>query len=53
MARNAVLPLAPMLDPMNAPQGVLHVLDDDLLEILLLEGNERHVDGVVRGRSGR
>ena len=36
MARDAVLPLAAMLDPMDAPQGVLHVLDDDLLEVLLL-----------------
>ena len=36
MSRNAVLPLAPMLDPMNAPQGVLHVLDDNFLQILLL-----------------
>ena len=48
MARDAVLPFAAMLDPMNAPQGVLHVLDDDLLEVLLL-GVEGHVDRVVRG----
>ena len=47
MSRNAVLPFAAVLDPMNAPQGVLHILDDDLLQILLL-GVERHVDGVVR-----
>ena len=47
MARNAVLPLAAMLDPMDAPQRVLHVLHNNLLEVLLL-GVERHVDGVVR-----
>ena len=48
MSRDAVLPLAAMLDPMNAPQGVLHVLYDDLLQILLL-GIQAHVDRVVRG----
>ena len=48
MSRNAVLPLAAMLNPMNAPQGVLHVLDDDLLQIFFFR-IQADVDRVVRG----
>ena len=48
MARDAVLPFAAMLDPMNAPQRVLHVLDDDLLQIFFFR-IQADVDGVVRG----
>ena len=48
MARDAVLPFAAMLHPMNAPQRVLHVLDDDLLQIFFF-GIQAHVNRVVRG----